>query len=420
MKEIGYWTIQTSETLDTELESYLNWVIGKKKLYRPFILNGHGNTFIDSFVTRTVMFHITNDLNAYLSEEYEVVYEVRNNRKGTFSKEIGEPELTIITYITNPSFCSNDCLHVFTEINLSDYKYKKFELQENIFFYSPQKNTQLTYDGNCFSGFTGTDAKSDGYHIVINVYPKKVDCLEPARFKHDIPTSDIYSFTIVACPEYITQIPDEKMFSWSFFNNLLYNQDNVTVEKMLGEVKPDVGKCLRLTKVSVGDVSDKLVLSERKVRGFEIRHVIPPYVLQWIMNDVKKEKTDIENNGEIIHLQDRPSIFHFLLFLFNSEILPKLAEYYKSGHKTRLNITNILFLKFEDLHKVKAKEREFYYNVIIDLIPKEKNTDILFEEDGAVLSSNGGDAILYACDLHRITDIKKMLEYVIIITIEAD
>jgi hypothetical protein len=412
MNSVRYWQIHPQdETFDEDMDTFLNETRIKEGINKSFSLTDQSettNNFIKKFITETTAFHLSRiDIENNI-RNFNVIFSINSNTNSNFktegrinesTKQYEYPVLSINTYI------SDDYSHVnvFTEMNLNDFNYKKFTDQKSIFFNSPLRNTQLTFDGRKMSGILVLNEP----HNLIESFSIKINVFNKPEETHVINNCDSIrlpktKFKSIESKENIITQTNDAILNWNFFNNVLYN-------KKLSDTSILVcGKCVHFLKSE-----EPISTNTRFIQRFKIENVFQDYILKWITHEIS---TSIGNKNDSCNLQSTPSILNFLLFVSTVLLLPKICEFYNLDKKCNIDITDMIYLKVFVLKEIQHILDKSKSVIIIGL----SGVSTLSFEDGIQLNLSPGEALVYTGYIDRKMKVEEETESsVIIITTGA-
>ena len=405
-KSIAYWHIK-NEQYYQELNIFMKDIEMHSKNYKKpsliYQLEDSREDFIKRFVMDTVTFHLGPNKD---SLSFDIIFCICDNVVDEFSVEsrvslvtnnMQYPELSIITYISD----TNNFINIFTEMTSTDFNYKKFTNQSNIFFNFPKKNTQITFNGGCIHGNvrTSLDARHS-YSIKIYVYDKEEIIQEK---KSDLSLKTYNVLKIESQNENILTKIKKDVFTWNFLNNLLYNK---SLKQIFEDDDYDTEKCFHLIMPTV-KLSD---VPPRFIQRYKMENVFQSYIRTWITHEMNKN----EKKEPCLNIEKNLTIFNFLLIVSNVFLLPKLCEFYGLDKKCDINITNILFMKLDAIDLI---EQILFKSKLIIILSLSGFHKIVFE-DGITLSISAGDAVIFSAFIHSKYKVLSDSAEVFIITTE--
>lgn len=399
---IKLWDISTNEDLssiiDIYFEKWKNWDGIKTNFY----LNTNKFEFdlLEKTVYDIVMFHfkqlnINYDKNKYTIEFWCKKNNIINNKVNLQSfhfdkdeykyineRKINSPFLSCITYLSD----SLDGTFI-TNVSIDDYKYKKFDSQNNLNLVFPLKNTQITFDGSLRHSVVNIFGNNENtikerYVLVINIFNNHVSDL--VEYPSDCFSSDSESsieneeyymksnniLSINLLPD-IKKIENDELFTNEFYENIFYKNkyekilclkdilfNDLTMEEIYSDIKKN--KIYNIYTLKRGILKDnKLNLDLNDVKNNNIKitnRFIQRFkknysffnegIYQWLIGEIDSfvQSNNYNNLINTIELENIETIFPFILTCF-VKIKDDIVEYYNLTENIKITITNAYALK---------------------------------------------------------------------------
>jgi hypothetical protein len=303
-------------------------------------------------------------------------------------------------------FNDNDFPLLLTEIDLEDYKFKKFENKNNIQIIFPKKNKQITFDGTKYHGVVdifnkindGTDSEFERYMLAINLWNKKplnIDYYKNSSEKENIFSKEDKIVTIES-NNVIKELDlelDKNILDFDFYEKMLYDKNNFTIPQEIAELvknemtinkdnnefnnfKITYKKCddslteknsnfsnmvkdintINTIDNSNNKIDIQDVFYNRFIQRFSYNKLFSKNVCEWLIFESEQYA---KNNGgwttrrhESYPTTDIPvekikSIFNFVLFSF-SDIFNKIKKSYCFTEEVLFNIKDLFIVKYDE------------------------------------------------------------------------
>lgn len=331
----------------------------------------------------------SNNINSfhYDCDEYE-----RENNNKQF-----KPLMSSVNY-----FNDNDFPLLLTEIDLEEYKFKKFENKTNIQIIFPKKNKQITFDGTKYHGVVDifnkinddTDTEFERYMLAINLWNRK-----PLNIKYYENTSNAEfskedKIVTIESNNVIKELVLEKnVLDFGFYEKMLYDKKNFTIPQEISELvknemtinndnnessnfKITYKKCddslteknsnfsnmVKSINVinTIDNSNNKIdiqdVFYNRFIQRFSYNKLFSKNVCEWLIFESEQYA---KNNGgwttrrhesyptTDIPLEKIKSIFNFVLFSF-SDIFNKIKKSYCFTEEVSFNIKDLFIVKYDE------------------------------------------------------------------------
>ena len=303
-------------------------------------------------------------------------YQYINERKINF------PILSCITYLSD----SLDGTFI-TDVSIDEYKYKKFDNQNNLNLIFPLKNTQITFNGSLRHGVVNIFGNNDNtikerYVLVINIFNTYVDDL--VEYPNDYYSSD--SESSVENEEYymksndiltidllsdIKKVENDELFTNEFYENIFYKNkyekflclkdilfNDLTMDEIYSDIKKN--KIYNIYTLKRGILKDNKLTSDldelknnnikitnRFVQRFKKNYsFFNEGIYQWLIGEINSflDSNKYNNLINTIELENIETIFPFILTCF-VKIKDDIVEYYNLTKNIKITITNAYALK---------------------------------------------------------------------------
>jgi hypothetical protein len=151
------------------------------------------NEYYIEFWFKNIIFKNNNDSTKNINTFH---YDCDENERCINNKQY-KPLMSCVNY-----FNDNDFSLLLTEIDLEEYKFKKFDNKNNLKIIFPKKNKQITFDGTKYHGvidifnkLNDNDNDVERYMLAINLWNKK-----PLNSEYYTPLN-IYNGTLLSVPQ---------------------------------------------------------------------------------------------------------------------------------------------------------------------------------------------------------------------------
>jgi hypothetical protein len=291
---------------------------------------------------------------------------------------------------------------LLTEIDLEEYKFKKFENKTNIQIIFPKKNKQITFDGTKYHGVVDifnkinddTDTEFERYMLAINLWNRKplnIDYYENtsnAEFSKEDKIVTIESNNVIK-----ELVLEKNVLDFGFYEKMLYDKKNFTIPQEISELvknqmdinnynnessnfKITYKKCddslteknsnfsnmVKSINVinTIDNSNNKIdiqdVFYNRFIQRFSYNKLFSKNVCEWLIFESEQYA---KNNGgwttrrhesyptTDIPLEKIKSIFNFVLFSF-SDIFNKIKKSYCFTEEVSFNIKDLFIVKYDE------------------------------------------------------------------------
>jgi len=368
-----------------------------------YLLNLNKDTFddLEKYVYDVALFHF-NNLNIKLNETHYVEFWVKEkfdndkqfhvdcdefikNNKNKFEY----PLLSIVSYLS-------DSLKplVITDITIEEKKFKKFSEKNKIKMIFPKENTQITFNPIYLHGVINfmNDDNHSRYIIAINLWNKKPENVNyyESNEKNNSKNENLIKIYNKDNDLEIINI-NNNIFNFDFYEKLLYNSNNFTLNnelvnlisdklkenKYIFEInclsnndieKEETNNIINLKNnreniineineiIKLENIDSDLLLYNRFLQRFVYKNIYSPNVCEWIINQA--DEFAKLNNGWTTKRHDNypttdlpveeiTSIFPFIVFSLKS-IFNKISEEYFLPDFVGYNVVDLFIVKYSE------------------------------------------------------------------------
>ena len=359
--------------------------------------NNEKKTYIEKFIYEKSIYHLNNrNLSAkYIEFWYKSTINMNSVNNWHFDKDEKHydkyskfilPKLTIVTY-----FEDSDVPILIPRISPDDYLYKNFEDKHEVFIYFPKKNTQLIFNGgNEIHGVVDIlnsieKEQNKGRKIlIVNLWDEIPDGLNIVDLNKKIPNNKLINnnnsyIQFKNITDEIKRIIDvnSKMFSFEFFNDLLYNKKIKLEDSILMDIKKsykDDNKNLIILKdkdykseeiinkinffkdYDEINITNKINYKNRFLQRFIIDNIFDKFTCEFIINQA--EIYSKNNNGWTTKRHDNypttdlpvsniKNIYVLILEKFKS-VFDKIGQYYVFPKDVTFNVQDLFIVKYSE------------------------------------------------------------------------
>jgi hypothetical protein len=325
-------------------------------------------------------------------------YDCDENEKKNNNKQF-KPLISCVNY-----FNDNDFPLLLTDIDLEEYKFKKFENKNNIQFIFPKTNKQITFDGTKFHGVVDifnklsddSDDNFERYMLAVNLWNKKP--LNILYYENISETENIFSkddkIITIEANNVIKELNlelEKNILNFDFYEKMLYDTKNFTIPQEISElVKKDIDididknefsnfkisyKTLEKTltekevifsnmvkdinNINTFDKNNKEkmdILYNRFIQRFTYDKMFSKNVCEWI---IFESENYAKNNGgwttrrhenyptTDIPIEKIPGVFNFVLNSFDG-IFNKIKKSYCFTEEVIFNIKDLFIVKYNE------------------------------------------------------------------------
>lgn len=362
-----------------------------KRLNINFDPNKH---FIEFWFKNTVFKNSDN----YAHNINSFHYDCDENERRINNKQY-KPLMSCVNYLND-----NEFPLLLTEIDLEEYKFKKFENKNNIQIIFPKKNKQVTFDGTKYHGVvdifnkmnydTDTDTKFERYMLAINLWNKKPLNIDYYVNTNNVKFSKEDKIVTIESNNVIKEFVLEKnVLDFNFYEKMLYDKRNFTIPQEISELvknEMDINKNnnefnnFKITYKKCDDalteknsnfsnmvkginvintidnsnnkIDNQDVFYNRFIQRFSYNKLFSKNVCEWLIFESEQYA---KNNGgwttrrhENYPTTDIPvekikNIFSFVLFSF-SDIFNKIKKSYCFTEEVSFNIKDLFIVKYDE------------------------------------------------------------------------
>jgi hypothetical protein len=356
-------------------------------------INFHPNEHFIEFWFKNSIFKNKSDSSMNINTFH---YDCDENEKKINNKQF-KPLLSCVNY-----FNDNEFPLLLTEIDLEDYKFKKFENKTNIQIIFPKKNKQFTFDGTKYHGVVDifnklnhdTDTEFERYMLAINLWNKKPLNIDYYKNTSSAEFCKEDKIVTIESNNVIKELVIEKnVLDFGFYEKMLYNTKNFTIPQEISELvknemtintdnndfnnfkitykKSDDSLTEKNSNFSnmvksiniintIDNSNNKIdiqdVFYNRFIQRFSYNKLFSKNVCEWFIFESEQYA---KNNGgwttrrhESYPTTDIPvekikSIFNFVLFSF-SDIFNKIKKSYCFTEEVSFNIKDLFIVKYDE------------------------------------------------------------------------
>ena len=400
-------------------------------------------------------------------------YDCDENEKKLNNKQF-KPLLSCVNY-----FNDNEFPLLLTDIDLEEYKFKKFENKNNIQIIFPKKNKQITFDGTKYHGIVDifnklnndTDTDFERYMLAINLWNRKP--LNIDYYTNDYENTNNTQFSkedkivTIESNNLIKELVLEKnILDFDFYEKMLYNKrkflipeeiselvkNEMTINNEFNNFKITYKKCDdSLTEKNgnfskmVKDISiintidnsnNKIdiqdVFYNRFIQRFSYNKLFSKNVCEWLIFESEQYA---KNNGgwttrrhESYPTTDIPiekikSIFNFVLFSF-TDIFNKIKKSYCFTEEVSFNIKDLFIVKYDEQMQNKLDLHHDGSFLSINILlsdPKDFEGGGTYFNDGLTVFLEQGDVLVHSGKVkHSGLPVTKGTRYIMVAFVVID
>jgi hypothetical protein len=370
-----------------------------------------------------------------------------NERK--FNNKQFKPLLSCVNY-----FNDNDFPLLLTEIDLEEYKFKKFENKNKIQVFFPKKNKQITFDGTKFHGvvdifnkLNDSDSDIERYMLAVNLWNKKplnipyYENNSEIKYNSGIENTFIKEDKIITIEENnvtkeLNLELEKNILDFNFYEKMLYDTKKFTIpqeiselvknelnefsnfkisyktpEKSLTEKELNFSKMVKdINIINTFDKNNKEkmdILYNRFIQRFTYNKMFSKNVCEWII--LESEKYAKNNGGWTtrrhenypttdIPIEKIPAVFNFVLNSFN-DIFNKIKKSYCFTENVVFNIKDLFIVKYneETQNKLDLHQDGSFLSINILLSdPKDFEGGGTYFNDGLTAFLEQGDLLVHS------------------------
>lgn len=395
-------------------------------------------------------------------------YDCDENEKKLNNKQF-KPLLSCVNY-----FNDNEFPLLLTDIDLEEYKFKKFENKNNIQIIFPKKNKQFTFDGTKYHGVVdifnklNDDIESERYMLAINLWNRKplnIDYYENGcenTFNKEDKIVTIESNNVIKELELDLE---KNILDFNFYEKMLYNKQKFTIPQEISElVKNEMKNADNNSfKISYKKVDNSLtekntnfammikdihlintidnsnnkidtldVFYNRFIQRFNYNKLFSKNVCEWII--FESEEYAKKNGGWMtrrhenypttdIPIEKIKNIFNFVLFSF-SDIFDKIKKSYCFTEEVSFNIKDLFVVKYNEeiQNKLDLHHDGSFLSINILLSdPKDFEGGGTYFNDGLTVFLEQGDLLVHSGKVkHSGLPVTKGTRYIMVAFVVID
>jgi hypothetical protein len=389
-------------------------------------------------------------------------YDCDEDEKKINNKQF-KPLLSCVNY-----FNDNDFPLLLTEIDLDEYKFKKFENKNNVQIIFPKTNKQITFDGTKFHGVIdifnklNDDADSDfeRYMLAINLWNKKPLNIPYYKNSSEIENTFTKDDKIVTIEEnnVVKELSlelEKNILNFDFYEKMLYNTKKFTIpqeiselvknelnefsnfkiiyktpEKSLTEKEIFFSKMVKdinnITTFDKNNNEQMDILYNRFIQRFTYNKIFSKNVCEWI---IFESENYAKNNGgwttrrhenyptTDIPIEKIPGVFNFVLNSFEG-IFNKIKKSYCFTEEVLFNINDLFIVKYNEeiQNKLDLHHDGSFLSINILLSdPKDFEGGGTYFNDGLTAFLEQGDLLVHSGKIeHSGLPVTKGTRYILV------
>jgi hypothetical protein len=375
------------------------------------------NIYFDQFKFHIDFFTKKQSLFPDMHIDYDI-------EKYNLEKKYIYPMISCVLYLNN----DNNFPTILTDIDIEDYKYKNFDNENNLLLSFPRKMKLLTFNGKYMHGISNINniLNNDNNIIVINIWedikPLNIDYYDSIQNNYLNLYNRNDNLIILEKNEKIyNHTTGVKIINNDFFEKLFYMKKDIFYllkdtfseeiiknnETILIESKSVPFKNINFFNdllIKIGDIAYDIIPfytnesfknNNRFNEFYILKDIINTISCKWIFNEMIEKKDSNINNI------NTPSLFNFMLILFN-DLISKIKDFYNidiNNNNIKFNITNIFFNKIKNNEIINIKK-----NLTINLFIFLKQQNIISINDKKIFLNNGDILILIKDDIINISN----------------
>ena len=400
-------------------------------------------------------------------------YDCDENEKKLNNKQF-KPLLSCVNY-----FNDNEFPLLLTDVDLEEYKFKKFENKNNIQIIFPKKNKQITFDGTKYHGIVDifnklnndTDTDFERYMLAINLWNRKplnIDyytndyentnntqfskedkivtiesnnlikelVLEKNILDFDFYEKMLYNKRKFVIPEEISELVKNEMTINNEFNNFKISykssdnsltENNANFSKMIKDIS-----IINTIDNSNNKIDIQDVFYNRFIQRFNYNKLFSKNICEWIIFESEQYA---KNNGgwttrrhESYPTTDIPiekikSIFNFVLFSF-TDIFNKIKKSYCFTEEVSFNIKDLFIVKYDEQMQNKLDLHHDGSFLSINILlsdPKDFEGGGTYFNDGLTVFLEQGDVLVHSGKVkHSGLPVTKGTRYIMVAFVVID
>ena len=401
-------------------------------------------------------------------------YDCDENERKLNNKQF-KPLLSCVNY-----FNDNEFPLLLTDIDLEEYKFKKFENKNNIQIIFPKKNKQFTFDGTKYHGVvdifnnlnndTFNNNEFERYMLAINLWNKKPLNVEYYENTNNSTFNKEDKIVTIESNNVIKELVLEKnILDFDFYEKMLYNKRKFVIPQEISELvknemtinkdnndfnnfKITYKKCDNsLTEKNdifsnmvkgiyvintIDNSNNKIdiqdVLYNRFIQRFNYNKLFSKNVCDWIIFESEEYA---KNNGgwttrrhENYPTTDIPvekikNIFNFVLFSF-TDIFNKIKKSYFFTEEVSFNIKDLFIVKYDEQMQNKLDLHHDGSFLSINILlsdPKDFEGGGTYFNDGLTVFLEQGDVLVHSGKVkHSGLPVTKGTRYIMVAFVVID
>ena len=402
-------------------------------------------------------------------------YDCDENEKKLNNKQF-KPLLSCVNY-----FNDNEFPLLLTDIDLEEYKFKKFENKNNVQIIFPKKNKQFTFDGTKYHGVidifnnlnndTFNNNELERYMLAINLWNRKpvnVNYYENgSENTNNTQFSKQGKIVTIESNNVIKELVLEKnILDFDFYEKMLYNKQKFIIPQEISELVKNeltinnefnnfkityksgdnslIEKSSNLSKMvkdiniinTIDNSNNKIdildVFYNRFIQRFNYNKLFSKNVCDWIIFESEEYA---KNNGgwttrrhENYPTTDIPvekikNIFNFVLFSF-TDIFNKIKKSYFFTEEVSFNIKDLFIVKYDEQMQNKLDLHHDGSFLSINILlsdPKDFEGGGTYFNDGLTVFLEQGDVLVHSGKVkHSGLPVTKGTRYIMVAFVVID
>ena len=400
-------------------------------------------------------------------------YDCDENEKKLNNKQF-KPLLSCVNY-----FNDNEFPLLLTDVDLEEYKFKKFENKNNIQIIFPKKNKQFTFDGTKYHGVVDifnklnndTDTEFERYMLAINLWNRKP--LNIKYYENDSENANNTQFSkedkivTIESNNVIKELVLEKnILDFDFYEKMLYNKRKFVIPEEISELvknemtinnefnnfkisykssdnsltenNTNFSKMIKDISIinTIDNSNNKIdiqdVFYNRFIQRFNYNKLFSKNICEWIIFESEEYA---KNNGgwttrrhENYPTTDIPvekikNIFNFVLFSF-TDIFNKIKKSYCFTEEVSFNIKDLFIVKYDEQmqNKLDLHHDSSFLSINILLSdPKDFEGGGTYFNDGLTVFLEQGDVLVHSGKVkHSGLPVTKGTRYIMVAFVVID
>ena len=373
-------------------------------------------------------------------------YDCDENERELNNKQY-KPLLSCVNY-----FNDNEFPLLLTDIDLEEYKFKRFENKNNIQIIFPKKNKQFTFDGTKYHGVvdifnkmnydTDSNPEFERYMLAINLWNKKPLNIDYYENTSNTEFSKEDKIVIIESNNVNKELYLERnILDFNFYEKMLYNKKKFVIPQEISELvknemtinndtndltnfkitynscdnsitekKSNMVKSINVIN-TIDNSNNKIdiqdILYNRFIQRFCYNKLFSKNVCEWFIFESEQYA---KNNGgwttrrhENYPTTDIPvekikNIFNFVLFSF-SDIFNKIKKSYCFTEEVSFNIKDLFIVKYDEQMQNKLDLHHDGSFLSINILlsdPKDFEGGGTYFNDGLTVFLEQGDVLVHS------------------------